>query len=137
MFAIYSFFWSGRCLKVGKVGDKSHARFTSQHYMPGSSNSNLAKSLLKVKIKLQLPTLSEENVGEWIERHTDRVNVFIPRSFGIPILSLLEVFMQCRLTPMFEGFNSQKEVTHDASGTGIADLATADRGCQAPPDPDV
>jgi hypothetical protein len=47
--AVYVFSWNNQCLKVGKVGPKSHARYTSQHYNPKSSNSNLAKSILKDK----------------------------------------------------------------------------------------
>jgi len=45
-FAVYVFNWTGTCLKVGKVGSRSQSRFTSQHYNPNSSASNLAKSIL-------------------------------------------------------------------------------------------
>jgi hypothetical protein len=44
--AVYTFFWEGRCLKVGKAGPNSGARYTSQHYLPGKSKSNLADSIL-------------------------------------------------------------------------------------------
>ncbi len=37
-------------VKVGKVGANSSARFCSQHYLPGSSGSNLAKSLLSERV---------------------------------------------------------------------------------------
>ena len=40
----------GRVLKVGKVGANSAARFCSQHYLPGSARSNLAKSLLNERV---------------------------------------------------------------------------------------
>lgn len=30
--AVYTFFLGDRCLKVGKAGPKTQARFTSQHY---------------------------------------------------------------------------------------------------------
>src|SRR5438094_4304118 len=38
-------------LKVGKVGPKSAARFGSQHYLPASAKSNLAKSVLGPRAK--------------------------------------------------------------------------------------
>jgi hypothetical protein len=41
--AVYAFSWKGECLKVGKVGPKSQARYTSQHYSARSSMSNLPK----------------------------------------------------------------------------------------------
>jgi hypothetical protein len=48
-----------RILKVGKAGCNSNARFQSQHYNPSSAPSNLAHSLLEVKIaahpKKQMP----------------------------------------------------------------------------------
>src|SRR4028119_878965 len=50
--AVYVFCTASQCLKVGKVGLRSRARFTSQHYHPGSSISNLAKSLLNDKDRL-------------------------------------------------------------------------------------
>ena len=44
--AVYAFMLGGECLKVGKVGARSTARYVSQHYLPRSSRSNLARSLL-------------------------------------------------------------------------------------------
>ncbi len=70
--AVYVFSWKGQCLKIGKVGTRSQARYTSQHYNPGSSNSNLAKSILKDQVALGIPGLSESKVGEWIKKNTDR-----------------------------------------------------------------
>ncbi len=46
MMGIYIFELNGVCLKIGKAGEKSDARFRSQHYSPKSSQSNLAKSVL-------------------------------------------------------------------------------------------
>ena len=106
--AIYVFYWESQCLKVGKVGPKSQARYTSQHYSPKSSNSNLAKSILKDKAEMGLRALNERNVGNWIKQNTKRINFLIPENFGIPLLSLLEAFLQCRLKPRFEGFDTQK-----------------------------
>ena len=106
--AVYVFLWDDDCLKVGKVGPKSQARYTSQHYNPNSSNSNFAKSILKEKTKLGLHNLTESTVGDWIKSNTDRLNIELDESWGIPLLSLLEVFLQCRLKPKFKGFDSQK-----------------------------
>ncbi len=106
--AVYVFVWSGRCLKVGKVGPKSQARFTSQHYRPASSNSNLAKSLVAGHEKLGLSDITDSNVGAWIKGNVDRVNFLLSAECGIPTLTLLESFLQCRLNPFFEGFDSQR-----------------------------
>ena len=106
--AVYVFVWNGRCLKVGKVGPKSQARFTSQHYNPASSNSNLAKFLVAGHVKLGLSGITESNVGAWIKANVDRVNFLLNAECGIPVLTLLESFLQCRLNPVFEGFNSQR-----------------------------
>ena len=108
-FAVYIFFWNDQCIKVGKVGPKSQARYTSQHYSPNSSKSNLAKSLLAHKNELNLPVLNDQNVGNWIKYNTDRANILIDSSYGVFLLSLMESFFQCRYKPIFEGFESQKD----------------------------
>lgn len=106
-FAVYVFFWNGQCLKVGKVGQNSQARFKSQHYRPSSSRSNLAKSILAYKKEIGLSDLTEETVGDWIKENTERVNFVLDAQLGVPVLTLLEVFLQCALRPRFEGFASQ------------------------------
>jgi hypothetical protein len=106
--AVYAFVWNERCLKVGKVGPKSQARFTSQHYISASSNSNLAKSLVGHHEKLGLSGITDANVGNWIKANVERVNFLINAECGILVLTLLESFLQCRLNPVFEGFNSQR-----------------------------
>jgi len=106
--AIYMFLWGDLCLKIGKAGHKSKARFTNQHYNPESSNSNLAKSILKYKDQLKLANLDDTNISEWIKKKTSRVNFYIDKKLGIFILNLLESFLQCRFKPFFEGFDSQR-----------------------------
>ena len=106
--AVYVFHWNNQCFKVGKVGPKSQARYTSQHYNPKSSNSNLSKSILKDIPTLGIKDITDKNVGSWVKTNTERVNFLIPESLGIPLLSLLEAFLQCRLKPRFEGFDTQK-----------------------------
>ena len=93
-------------LKVGKVGPRSNARFQSQHYNPRSAKGNLAKSLLEHQDlwkQLGIRVLDEASVGEWITTHTDRDHFFLTASQERPLLNLLEVFLQCRLRPVFEG----------------------------------
>jgi len=106
--AVYVFFLGDQCLKVGKAGPRSKARYTSQHYNPRSSRSNLAKSILAHRNELRLGTLNESSIRGWITQNTDRINFLIDRHVGMPTVSLLEAFLQCRLKPRFEGFQSQK-----------------------------
>jgi len=106
--AVYVFIRMGVCLKVGKAGSKSQARFTSQHYKPNSSNSNLAKSLIASQGKIEVSEITQENVGDWIKANVDRVNIFLNEECDIFLVSLLESFLQCRLRPVFEGFESQR-----------------------------
>ena len=104
-----------RCLKVGKVGPKSAARFTNHHYSPRSSQSNLAKSLLAYRNGLEkeeefaaasdfrdVVSWNESTVGDWIAQNTARVHFLVDESHPRAVMSLLEVFLQCRLSPMFE-----------------------------------
>ncbi len=106
--AVYVYILKGDCLKVGKVGPKSHARYVSHHYNPSSSISNLAKSILDDRNNMGLQHLDENDVGNWIRSYTDRVNFVLSGENLIPVLNLLEAFLQCRLKPRFEGFKSQK-----------------------------
>lgn len=105
---VYVFVYNEQCFKVGKVGSKSKARFTSQHYNPKSSVSNLAKSVLGDFEKLGLKGINELNVGDWVKDNCHRINFFVDVSCGISVVTLLEVFLQCRLNPRYEGFLSQK-----------------------------
>ena len=104
--AVYVFIFQNECLKVGKAGPNSHARYVSQHYNPKSSNSNLAKSVLKIWSDVY--ALNESNIGSWIKTNTHRYNFILDEGTGIRILTFLETFLQCKLKPRFEGFESQK-----------------------------
>lgn len=105
--AIYVFMIGDRCLKVGKAGSKSAARFCSQHYGL-KAPSTLAKSIIKYKEKFSIEDIDEHNVKSWICQNTYRVNYIMPIEVGPFILSLFEAFVQCCLKPEFEGFLSQK-----------------------------
>lgn len=105
---VYIFHWGSQCFKVGKAGPMTGPRYRYQHYKPRSSNSNLAKSILKDRENLGIAGIDEDNVGAWIKENTDRVNILLDDDVGAPVLSLLESFLQCCLRPRFEGFASQK-----------------------------
>jgi hypothetical protein len=116
--AVYAFLLGEECLKVGKAGPKTQARFTSQHYGMNAP-STLAKSILRNRQRLEilLPSeqrnevvsLIETTVGAWIERNTSRFHIFLPITAGPLALALLEAFVQCRLNPIFEGRNFYSE----------------------------
>ena len=93
-------------LKVGQAGPKSNARFQSQHYDPQRAKSTLAAALLKNKSSLGFlieTELTDENVGSWIRTNTDRDHFLLDEAWSKVTLSLLEVFLQAKLRPMFEG----------------------------------
>lgn len=106
--AVYVFTHGQDVLKVGKVGPKSQARYTSQHYNPGSAQSTLAASMIADAERIGLGEADRAEIGNWIRTNVDRVNILLPASLGVPVLTLLESFLQCRLRPRYEGFRSQR-----------------------------
>ena len=105
--AVYVFSNKKYVLKVGKAGSRSQARYTSQHYNPGSAPSTLAASILKDENAVQEYSLNQQNISDWIKENTDRVNFLLDANTGKWVLTLLEAFVQCRLQPRYEGFASQ------------------------------
>jgi hypothetical protein len=89
--------------KVGKVGPKSQARYTSQHYNPESALSTLAASLMRDTKMKTVGDFDQAAPGNWIRRFTHRVNVLLPANIDPAILSLLEAFLHARLAPRYEG----------------------------------
>jgi hypothetical protein len=108
--AVYLFMFGQRCLKVGKVGKKSAARFCSQHYGARRARSTLARSVIVAQERFGISGLDEGNVAAWICEHLDRVNFLIPARYGASCISLFETFVQCRLSPEFEGYASWKTI---------------------------
>ena len=106
--AVYVFSYGDTVLKVGKVGPNSGARYTSQHYNAASAPSTLAASLLKGGDQIGVSGLTVETAGDWIKNNTHRTNFLMRTECGVPVLTLLEAFLQCKLTPRFEGFASQR-----------------------------
>ncbi|MDQ6577004.1 MAG: hypothetical protein Q5546_08645, partial [Haemophilus parahaemolyticus] len=92
-------------LKIGKVGAKSKARYTSQHYLPNSSISNLAKSILKDESFSNVHAITEKNVGEWIKDNCQRINILIDKELGHFALSLIEAMLHYKYQPKYEGLS--------------------------------
>lgn len=106
--AVYVFVRNGECLKVGKVGSKSQARYVSHHYNALSSKSNLAKSISECGDSSEFDGFTKENAGKWIKENVERVNFVLAKDTGIAVLNLLEAYLQYRLEPRFEGFKNQR-----------------------------
>lgn len=104
---VYTFFYNGHFLKIGKAGPNSNARFLSQHYSPNSAMSNLAKSILSDK-KMQNLGISEQNVGFWIKHNCSRIDIIIDVKAGIFALELIEAILHYKYCPLYEGFITQR-----------------------------
>jgi hypothetical protein len=105
--AVYIFALADSALKVGKVGRNSNARFQTQHYLPGSSGSNLAKSLLDDETG-PCCEVSADEIGSWMRQRLHRIDILLNADAGVAVLSYLEAFLHCRLSPKYEGFVSQR-----------------------------
>lgn len=105
--AVYTFIYNDTFLKIGKVGAKSNARYTSQHYHPDSASSTLAKSILEDKTMQNLG-LTKDNIGEWIKTNCRRIDIEIDCDLGIFTLDLIESILHYKYTPKYEGFTSQR-----------------------------
>lgn len=107
--AVYSFFYQGKALKVGKAGPKSKARYTSQHYSAGSAPSTLAASLENKPEEIGLDKSDVTDSKEWLRKNTQRINFIINSSLGVDVLNLIEAFLIAKLSPVYEGFDSQRK----------------------------
>ena len=103
MMAVYAFWGDDVWLKIGKVGPKSNARYTSQHYNAGSARSTLAGSLVNDPCMQTVGGFDPLSVGAWIRESTHRVNILLPAPRQFALLSLLEAFLHVRLHPRYEG----------------------------------
>ncbi len=101
--AVYAFWGDGTWLKIGRVGAKSGARYTSHHYDPTRSRSTLAGSLAADPYMGAIPEFDSDFPGEWIRQCTNRVNILLPADRHVELLSLLEAFLHARLRPRYEG----------------------------------
>ena len=101
--AVYGFWGDGAWLKIGKAGPKSNARYTSQHYNPGSAQSTLAGSLMNDPRMLTVDGFDPKAVGDWVKIATHRVNILLPSHRRKELMALLEAFLHLRLSPRYEG----------------------------------
>ncbi len=100
--AVYGFWGDGCWLKIGKAGPNSNARYTSQHYNPGSAPSTLAATLMASPRTASIFVRDNIGVSDWIRRSTHRVNISLPSAKPRELLSLLEAFLHLRLRPRHE-----------------------------------
>ena len=113
---VYAFAFGTVWLKVGKAGPNSNARWVSPHYKATRSLSNLAWSLLRytrlssfnhprlpTNLRTQLMVVPPDALGDWIKKHTARVNFTIRAELGPVALDRLERIAQDVLKPVFEG----------------------------------
>ena len=103
---IYTFWYGGHFLKIGKVGPKSDARFRSHHY-GFNAQSTLAKSIISDN-EMRVLGITESNVGEWIKKNCRRIDVLLDTSAGIFTLELVEGILHYVYEPKYEGFTSQR-----------------------------
>lgn len=108
--AVYCFLLGDGCLKVGKAGPKTQARFTSQHY-GAHARSTLAKSIIKDRGRMRIlvagtadvEVLEIGSVGAWLEKNASRLHLFLPADSPACALAFAEAFLQCWLRPVYEG----------------------------------
>jgi hypothetical protein len=100
--AIFGFWGDGVWLKLGRAGPNSNARYTSQHYNPGSAPSTLAKTLADDPHMLTVAGFDPTAPGEWMKDVTHRVNVLLPASTHPELVLLLEAFLNLRLRPRYD-----------------------------------
>ena len=104
---VYTFWYEGEFLKIGKAGPKSNARFFSQHYNPRSARSTLAASILQ-DARMQGKGIDEGNVGQWIKNNCRRIDILLDSDLGIFSLELIEAALHYKYEPVYEGFSNQR-----------------------------
>ena len=107
MMGVYTFWYNGSFLKIGKAGPKSNARFFSQHYNPRSAQSTLAASIL-LDVNMKNEGITEENIGEWIKNNCRKIDILLDVSLGIFALELIESALHYKYEPIYEGFVTQR-----------------------------
>lgn len=95
-----------RFFKIGRVGPKSTARFDGQHYNPDSSKSNLAKSIMQDKTKLNLKF---DDVRDFIRNNFIRINILFLETAPEFSNELAEAILHYKYKPLFEGPESQRK----------------------------
>ena len=104
--AVYIFKYKDVYLKIGKVGKKSHARFSSHHYSPNRSESNLAKSILNDSDFSNF-NLNEKNITEWMKNNLHRIDIIFDNDLNKYVNSVFESTLHYFFKPTYEGRQKQ------------------------------
>lgn len=107
MMGVYTFWYGTTCLKIGKAGPNSNARFLSQHYHPGSARSTLAASILYDNQRKEMG-INADTVGAWIKSNCRRIDILLDANLGIFSLELIEAVLHYKYEPVYEGFAQQR-----------------------------
>ena len=101
--AVFAFYWpeQDRFLMVALSGPNSNARFQSQHYLPTSSGSNLARKILQQKEVLGIGDVDENTVGLWMKGNLARVNFYLPADIGKEVLKYFKDYLRLTWRPAF------------------------------------
>lgn len=100
--AVSIFKYGDEYLKTGRFGPNSNARFQSQHYLPNSSLSNLAKSILNDS-NFHEQGLNANNIGDWIKNNCRRIDIIIDENLGSSTSELIKAALNYRFRPKYEG----------------------------------
>ena len=103
---VYTFWYNGQFLKIGKAGPNSDARFRSQHY-GFNAQSTLAGSIMS-DVEMSELGITETNIGDWIRNNCRRIDILIDTSAGIFALELVEGILHYVYEPKYEGFRGQR-----------------------------
>ena len=99
------------CLKVGKAGLRSQARWNSHHYnLDEKTRSSLPKSIIRSQETLKTYfgkiELTKDNCSDWIKSHLSRIEFKIRDIESEKVkhaLNLLEALVQYEFSPILEG----------------------------------
>lgn len=114
MCGVYAFLAGDCCVKVGKAGPKSKARWNSHHYnLDETTPSAMTKSIIKNRGQFkkcypdtkhrEIDRLDKQNIQQWIKSNMDRMEFLMKYQGDGIALNLLEALVQYRLKPIFEG----------------------------------
>ena len=101
--AVFAFYWpeKDRFLTVALAGPNSNARFQSQHYLPTSSVSNLARKILQHREALGIDDVDENTVGLWMKGNLARVNFYLPAIASKEVSKYLKDYLKLTWRPVF------------------------------------
>ena len=107
-YLVYVFSVGDLVLKVGETCRKSgvNGRMREHYRRKESDTSTLALSIVKHPDcwqQLGIDHVDDSNVVDWLMKNVRCDMLLLDRSHGKRFIKLLESFLHCRLSPMFEG----------------------------------